>query len=403
MGQTLGIGGTPAEPADPPRESRVNPTQLSVLRHAGNVSDWAQLQTKVQRQIESLVFAGREIGVQVAAYLDGQLIVNSVCGLADESTGAPVTPETPFFSFSTGKGLTSTAVHVLVEKGKLDYDLLIADVWPEFGKHGKKGATLRHALLHAAGVPTLPSYTTAEDFLDWDRMCRTIAGATPTWEPGTRHGFHEWTYGWLIGEVVRRATQRPLAWVLAEDIARPLGCERELFFGVPPQDINRVARLKDRNWRQALELLSQHIENFDAIAPPNVRPESGLANRRDILQTDIPAVATVSARAIARMYAALMGEVDGVRLISPERLKEVTTVLTEGPDWAFGGDLPKTMGYVSQLGGTRFGWSGNGGSLAGFYPELGLSLAITKNYLGTTDDDPMEGIAATIHAAVVGG
>ncbi|WP_067495095.1 serine hydrolase domain-containing protein [Actinoplanes sp. TFC3] len=365
------------------------------------MSDWTQLQSTVQRQIDALVFAGREIGVQVAAYLDGQTIVNAVSGLADESTGAPVTPDTPFFSFSTGKGLTSTAVHVLAEQGKLDYDLRIAEVWPEYGRHDKQKTTVRHALLHAAGVPSLPCYTTPEDFLDWDRMCRTIAGSTPEWEPGTRHGFHEWTYGWLLGEVVRRATQRPIAWVLAEDIARPLGAERELFFGVPPQDLNRVARLKDRNWRQSLELLSQHIANFDAIAPPNVRPEAGLANRRDIMQADIPAVATVSARGIARMYAALMGEVDGVRLISPARLKQVTAVLTEGPDWAFAGDLPKTMGYVAQLGGTRFGWSGNGGSLAGFYPGLNLSVAVTKNYLGTTDDDPMEGIAATIHAAVL--
>ncbi|AGL14137.1 EstA family serine hydrolase [Actinoplanes sp. N902-109] len=365
------------------------------------MTDWLQLQATVQRQIDSLVFAGREVGVQVAAFLDGELIVNAVSGLADESTGAPVTPDTPFFSFSTGKGLTSTAVHVLAEKGKIDYDLRIADVWPEYGRHDKGRTTLRHALLHAAGVPALPSYTTPEDFLDWDRMCRTIAGSSPLWEPGTRHGFHEWTYGWLLGEVVRRATQRPIAWVLAEDVARPLGAERELFFGVPPQELNRVARLKDRNWRQALDLLSAHIEHFDAIAPPAVRPEAGLANRRDILQADIPAVATVSARGIARMYSALMNHVDGVRLITPDRLREITTVLTTGPDWAFGGDLPKTLGYAAQLGGTRFGWSGNGGSLAGFYPDLNLSVAVTKNYLGTTDDDPMEGIAAMIHAAVV--
>ncbi len=371
-----------------------------LLRDAGIVSNWMNLQAAVQRQIDSLVFAGREIGVQVAAYADGQLIVNAVSGLADESTGARVTPDTPFFSFSTGKGLTSTVVHVLAERGLIDYDLRIADVWPEFGRHEKQHATLRDALTHSAGVPTLPSFTTAEDFLDWDRMCRTIAGSTPSWQPGSRHGFHEWTYGWLIGEIVRRATQRPLAWALAEDVARPLGAERELFFGVPPQELNRCARLKDRNWAMALDQLSANIEHFDDIAPPGVRPEAALANRRDIMQTDIPAVATVSARAMARLYAALMGEVDGVRLISPERLKTVTTVLTQGPDWAFGGDLPKTLGYVAQLGGTRFGWSGNGGSLAGFYPELNLSIAVTKNYLGTTDDDPMEGIAATIHNAV---
>ncbi|AGZ38841.1 EstA family serine hydrolase [Actinoplanes friuliensis] len=364
------------------------------------MDDWSELQGKVQRTIDGLVGAGREIGVQVAAYLDGALIVNVVSGLADESTGQMVTPDTPFFSFSTGAGLTSTVVHVLAEKGQLDYDLRIADVWPEYARHDKKKTTLRHALSHSAGVPQLPSFTSPEDFLDWDRMCRTIAGSAPMWEPGTRHGLHTWTYGWLIGEVVRRAVHRPIAWVLAEDIARPLDADRELFFGVPTEQVNRVARLKDRNWNAALELLSERIENFDKICPLGVRPNAMLANRRDILRTDIPSAATVSARGIARMYAALMGEVDGVRLISPERLKEITTVVTDGPDWAFGGDLPKSLGYAYQLGGARYGWSGNGGSLAGFYPELNLSIAVTKNYLGSGDDDAMEGVAALIYAAV---
>jgi CubicO group peptidase (beta-lactamase class C family) len=365
------------------------------------VQDWTPLQTKVQRTINALVGAGREIGVQVAAYLDGQLIVNAVAGLADSASGRPVTPDTPFFSYSTGKGLTSTIVHVLAERGQLDYDLRIADVWPEYARHGKKQTTLRHALTHMAGVPTLPCYTTPEDFLDWDRMCRTIAGTAPAWEPGTQHGFHEWTYGWLIGEVVRRATHRPIAWVLAEEIARPLQAERELFFGVPGEQLPRLARLEDRNWTAALQTLSERIERFNEIAPPGVRPDAMLANRRDILRADIPSVATVSARGIARTYAALIGEVDGVRLISPERLAEITTVATEGPDWAFGGDLPKTLGYLAQLDGARFGWSGNGGSLAGCYPDVGLSVAITKNYLGIADDDPMEGVAALIHAAVL--
>ena len=364
------------------------------------VQDWNPLQARVQQRIDGLVAAGREIGVQVAAYLDGKPIVSVVSGLADEASGRPVTPDTPFFSYSTGKGLTSTIVHVLAEQGVLDYDLRIADIWPEYGRHDKNRTTLRHALAHMAGVPTLPGFTTPEDFLDWDRMCQTIASTAPAWEPGTRHGFHDWTYGWLIGEIVRRATNRPISWVLAEDIARPLHADRELFFGVPAEQLPRLARLKDRNWTAALHVLSERIENFDKIAPPGVRPDATLANRRDILRTDIPAVATVSARGIARMYAALMGEVDGVRLISPERLKEITTVVTDGPDWAFGGELPKTLGYVAQRDGTRFGWSGSGGSLAGYYPDLNLSVAVTKNYLGTTDDDPMESVAALIRAAV---
>jgi CubicO group peptidase (beta-lactamase class C family) len=362
--------------------------------------DWSGLQRQVQRTIDGLVGSGQEIGVQVAAYLDGRLIVNAVAGVADPVNGNPVVPDTPFFGYSVGKGLTSTVVHVLAEQGQLDYDLRIADVWPEYGRHGKDATTLAHALTHSAGVPHLPSYTTPEDLIDWDRMCRTIAATTPLWEPGTQQGYHAWTWGWLVGETVRRVTGRPISRVLAEEVSRPLHADRELYLGVPESQFPRLARLRDRSWTAALELASAHFENFDRIAPPGVRPDATLGNRRDILRADIPAVGTVSARGVARMYAALMGEVDGVRLISPERLKQVTAVRTQGPDWAYGGDGPKTLGYAVEVNGTRFGWGGMGGSVAGFYPERGLAVACTKNYLSTGDGDPMEDLAALIHAAV---
>ena len=365
------------------------------------MDDWRGLETRVQKTIDGLVASGREIGVQVAAYLDGRQIVNAVAGAADHTSGNPVTPDTPFFSFSTAKGLTSTAVHVLAERGEIDYDLRIAEVWPEYARHGKDGTTLRHVLTHSAGVPHLPPYTEPEDFLDWDRMCRTIAMAAPLWEPGTRHGYHAWTYGWLVGETVRRATGRPISWVLAEHIAGPLHADRELFFGVPEKmPLGRLARLKDKNWSAGMETLSRHLENFDKVTPSGVRPDATLGNRRDLLRADIPAVGTVSARAVARMYAALMAEVDGVRLISPDRLHRITRVETSGPDWAFGGDGPKSLGYAVEVGGRRFGWGGMGGSLAGFYPALNLSVACTKNYLSTNDGDPMEALAELIRSTV---
>jgi CubicO group peptidase (beta-lactamase class C family) len=366
------------------------------------MEDWTGLQTQVQKTIDSLVGSGREIGVQIAAYVDGRLIVNAVSGLADASTGNKVTPDTPFFSFCTaGKALASTCVHVLAEQGRIDYDLRIADVWPDYARHGKGGTTLRHVLTHSAGVPQLPSYTTPEDFLDWDRMCRTIAMSAPLWEPGTQQGYHAWTYGWLVGETVRRATGRLLSWVLAEDIARPLHAERELFFGVPEKiPLSNLARLTDRNWSAALDMLSEKLPNFEKIAPPGVRPEATLANRRDVLRTDIPASGTVSAKGVARMYAALMGEVDGVRLISADRLRQVTGVATHGPDWSFGGDFPKSLGYGIDSDGRRFGWAGMGGSLAGMYPDLNLSVACLKNHLGTNDGDPMAGVAELIRSTV---
>ncbi|MFI7602622.1 serine hydrolase domain-containing protein [Actinoplanes sp. NPDC049681] len=358
------------------------------------------LHEQVQRRLDALVNGGREIGVQVAAYLDGRLIVNAAAGLADEATGAPVTPDTPFLNFASGKGLASTVVHLLAERGELDYDLRVADVWPEYGRHGKQDTTLRHLLLHEAGVPWLPAYTMPEDLVHWDKMCRSIAGAQPVWEPGTRHGLHEWTYGWLLGEVVRRVTHRPISQVLAEEVAHPLGVDRELFFGVPPALVHRVARLKDRSWSAALDRLSARVEHFDRVFPPGVRPDASLANRRDLMRADIPSTAVMSARGIARVYAALMGEVDGVRLISPERLKVISTVETTGPDHTIGADLPKTLGYAAQPGSTRIGWSSAGGGLTGFHPELGLAVAAMRNHLSGDHDDPLEDIAAAVHAVV---
>lgn len=366
------------------------------------VTNWDRLQNRVQDKLTELVGSGAETGVQVAAYLHGELIVDAWAGMADPAAGRPVTADTPFFSYSAGKGVTATVVHVLAERGLLGYDLPIAEVWPEFAQHGKGGVTLRHALTHAAGVPALPADVTPADFTDWDRMCAIVAASRPLWEPGTTSGYHAWTYGWLVGEVVRRVTGRPVSQVLAEDVACPLGVADQLFFGVPGTALHRLARLEDRNLPAVLDLLSTQVRNFGLVVPPGVRPDAALANRADILRADIPAVATVSARAAARMYAALIGEVDGVRLISPRRLREISAVATQGPDWTWGQELPKTLGYIAEAGGTMFGWAGYGGSLAGAAPGLGLALAITKNALAMGDGDPMEDLRALILETVAG-
>jgi CubicO group peptidase (beta-lactamase class C family) len=242
----------------------------------------------------------------------------------------------------------------------------------------------------------LPPWVTASDFADWDRMCALIADAQPVWPAGERHGYHAWTFGWLIGETVRRATGRTLAEVLATEIAAPLGVSGELYYGVPPQERDRVVPLADRNWAAAMAALSTQIPRVDLVAPPAVRPGAELGN--ELVGVDTPATATMSARAVARMYAALMGPVDGVRLVSPQRLPLMTAVASDGPDWTFGGDSTMTLGYSAEGGMT--GWSGSGGSLAGMAPEKGLAVAITKNLLGFGDGDPMEELRAYLLAAV---
>jgi CubicO group peptidase (beta-lactamase class C family) len=144
--------------------------------------------------------------VQVAVYHQGVLVVDAVAGLADPMTGREVTTDTLFHSFSTGKGVTATVVHVLVERGLFSYDTPIVELWPEFGAHGKERTTVSHALTHSAGVPGVSLDTRPEDLGDWQKMTAMIANAEPWWEPGTKTGYHAMTYGFIIGEVVRWAT-----------------------------------------------------------------------------------------------------------------------------------------------------------------------------------------------------
>jgi CubicO group peptidase (beta-lactamase class C family) len=162
-------------------------------------------------------------------------------GVADRATGCPVSPGTLFWAASTAKGVASTVVHVLAERGELGYDLRVADVWPEFAAHGKDTVTVRHLLCHTAGVPGLPPGTSPDDLCDWERMCALLAGAEPWWRPGTRYGYHSDTFRYLVGETVRRATGCTISELLRDLITSPLGIADEVHFGVPARLLPGVA------------------------------------------------------------------------------------------------------------------------------------------------------------------
>ncbi|MGC4808853.1 serine hydrolase domain-containing protein [Micromonospora sp. DT233] len=357
------------------------------------------LRAEVRHALDVLVTSGREAGVQVAAYLHGERIVEEQAGVADSATGRPMTADTPGYAVSTGKGLTTTVVHVLAERGELDYDLRVADVWPEFARHGKDRITLRHALTHTAGLPALPPDVTVDDFADWDRMCAIVADSAPLWAPGERLAYHAWTFGWIVGETVRRVTGRRVGEVLATDVAAPLGVTGELFLGVPEADQARLARMEDGNLSAMLAAVAGQLPHLDRVAPPGARPDGGLAARPHVLAVDVPAVGTLTARAAARMYAALIGEVDGVRLISPHRLRAVAGVAVRGPEWVFGQEAAWGLGYAVDDDGS-FGAAGSGGSLAFAYPRLGLAVAATRNRLAVGDGDPLQRLRVLIRDAV---
>jgi CubicO group peptidase (beta-lactamase class C family) len=353
----------------------------------------SELEKQVQELIDGLVRAGAEDGVAVTVYQHGSLIVDAVAGVADVSTGRPVTSGTPFWSASTGKGIASTIVHVLAERGTFDYDTLVADLWPEFGAHGKASATLRHVLTHSVGVPAIPADTTLSDLSNWDHMCDVVASSVPWWAPGERVGYHAVTYGYIVGEIVRRATGKRISQVLAEEVAEPLGIADELYFGVPSSSLPRLATLVDDPAGTAV--FSSLPDEFPLFktAPRSLFPNAAYGNRAELLTADIPYCGTGTARAFARVYAALLGEVDGVRLVSAERLRMISTLAVDGVDEMTGGPAPYGLGYVVGLpwqgapadNPSLFGMVGVGGSVAYGDTARGVSVAVTKNRFNPVD------------------
>lgn len=355
------------------------------------------LQSHVQEVVDDLVDAGREVGLQVAVHHRGGLVVDAFAGIADPATRRAVTSHTPFFSFSAAKGVTALIAHLLVRNGLIGYETPVAEVWPEFAAHGKETATLRHVLTHTTGVPAMPGGLRAADLTDWRRVCKAIAEAEPRWTPGAQTGYHSYTFGFLVGEIARRLTERPMRQLLHDWVAEPLGIVGELYFAVPSTELPRLARLED------VEPLSAEAQmNGGILAAWERGPSASMGNDPTFLQADIPSVGTFTARGIAAVYAAML---DG-RLIAPDQLAELSSVAFEGTDQVFGNPARLALGYpLGRIGAapdeppTAFGWPGGGGSYAYADPSSGTSFAVTKNRLAP--DFATAGRLSDIVSAVV--
>ena len=343
------------------------------------------LQADVQAAIDERVAANSEIGVQVAVLHEGRPVVDAVAGVADQRTGEPVSSGTLFFAASAAKGVASTVAHVLAEQGQLAYDQRVADVWPQFAAHGKDGVTLADILVHSVGVPDLWPQITPEDLCDWPRVCAFIADQPPRWPPGTMTGYHALTFGFLLGEFVRRSTGRTIATALREEIAAPLGVVDELHFGVPGDLLDGVARSGPEG---AEPSRPEPGSPPDRAVPPGVQPTAAFANRHDILAADIPSQGTMTARAAARMYAALLGHIDGCELVSRERLRTMASPAFSGTDqvmdvpatWALGYS-PARLGHTQPRPGSTFGMVGSNGSAGYADIDSGIAVAVMRNHI----------------------
>lgn len=342
----------------------------------------------VQQLLEHLVVTGQETGLQVAAYLDGKLVVDAWAGVADPESGRPMDGDTLINVWSAGKAVTSTTVHALVERGVLEYDALVTQYWPEYGVNGKERTTLADVLTHSAGVPQLPPDITPEKLIDTAVMTNWVARQSPLWEPGTHGSYHAFTFGYIVAELVRRSTGRSIDDVTRDLVTSPLGIADSFAFSITDQHRDRLAVLVDEEGAEEALWSMPDDSPFFIAAPRAVTPVARLGNRPDYQAAGIPAGATTTARALARLYAALGGggELDGVRILTHETVARATAFQTADIDQIIGFPFPRALGYnlgsagPSLLGGpTGFGYPGAGGNLGYAEPEFGFAIAITKN------------------------
>ncbi|MBS0472924.1 MAG: beta-lactamase family protein [Proteobacteria bacterium] len=341
-------------------------------------------------------------GAQLCIYRHGRKVVDIWAG-ADPAANRPYTDKTLTILMSASKGITATLAHILVQRGALDLDAPVARYWPEFAQNGKDGVLIRHLLTHSSGLVNFDADSgfVVEDMCDWDKCVGLLERMAPLWAPGTAYSYHALTYGFLIGEVIRRKTGKRLGEFLQDEVSRPLGVE--LWFGLPEAEEHRVAQhfLPGKPWDMAKLVARQKEQGVDfdnrlgrAMEAQSLRtfPDFDVLNTRRAYAAEIGAGGAIgNAAALAKFYAALIGTVDGVRLLSDETVERVRA---PGPKLMPPGDFAKlptaaparpALGYAlstpvtPMLGRGSFGHPGAGGRLAFAHPESGTAVGYTCN------------------------
>ena len=338
---------------------------------------------------EANLETGEDLGGSLVVNLDGENVVDLWGGYRDEDQTTPWTSDTIVHVWSTTKTVTYLAALMLADSGDIDLHAPVATYWPEFATNGKADIEVRHLLAHTSGVSGWDAPVTLEDMYDWEKSTAALAAQAPWWKPGSAGGYHAQNQGHLIGEVVRRATGLRLKQFVDEEIAGQLGADFQI--GAREEDWGRIS---------------------DVIPPPRLTMDESMPADHPMIRTFTQPVADASAantaawrradmgavnghgnaRSVARMLSAISlgGEVDGVRLLSPDTIEQVFDVQATGPDLVLGVPIRRGMGFAladaeampSLPEGRICYWGGWGGSVIIMDLDRRMTISYMMNKMG---------------------
>ena len=344
-----------------------------------------------------------ELGAGLAIYRQGTCLVDLVGGFSDKERQNPWQKDTVCVVHSCTKAATALCLHHLIDQGDVQLNDPVARFWPEYGQSGKRSTTLAMLLNHTSGIPALRAPLPEQAFLDWPYMTRVIAEAAPFWEPGTQHGYQMTTFGWLIGEVVRRVSGQSLGQYFKTHLAEPLGAD--FWIGLPEEEHHRVAKLARYRPQKGLasaaftRRLMADPEGIPALAYFNTGKFR--ADAAASYSAEFGAGGGIgSAQSLARLYGPLAngGCSGGQQLLSERQVSLMAdTSIKGGEDRTLIMPTHFSLGFMKSmdnferpggameslvLGSSAFGHAGAGGSLGFADPGLGLSLGYVMNQMG---------------------